>query len=67
MKKRLIDQNRTNIISTTHGFQVKEPSTTYNRGNIQKVKEVRYHDNSRNHLDEVVINFFLVYSRKRVG
>ena len=65
IKKRLIDQNRTNIISTTHGFQVKEPSTRYNQGNTQKGKEVSHHDNSSNHLDEVAI--FLANSRKSVG
>ena len=58
MKKRLIDQNRTNIIFTTHGFQVKEPSTRYNQGSVQKGKEVSHHDLRTNHLDEVAIKLF---------
>ena len=40
MKKRQIDQNRTHIVSVTHGFQVKEPSTRYNQDDIQKEREV---------------------------
>lgn len=59
MKKRLIDQNRTDIVSVTHGFQVKEPSTRYNQDDVQKGREVSHHDNSSNHLDDdISINNF---------
>ena len=52
MKKRVIDQNRTDIVSVTHGFQMKEPSKRYNQDDIQKEREVSHHDNSSNHLDD---------------
>ena len=59
MKKRLIDQNRTDIVSVTRGSQVKEPSTRYNYDDVQKEREVTHHDNSSNHLDNnISINNF---------
>ena len=55
MKKRVIDQSRTDIVSTTHRFQVKEPSTRYNQDNVQKGREVSHHNNSSNHLDDDIL------------
>ena len=60
MKKRLIDQNRIDIISVTCKLQAKELSTRYTKDGIQKGKEVSHHDNSTNHLGEVLIKKFRV-------